>query len=261
MWNWCPSLEFLIAQTQSSAEWHLPVSWACSLSTCWCDLFALWSFSSLFCRPGMWPFSKASYLAVPAPESPPPRQKGHRGCLFVSARRRWKTQIPHTNIFSSCYHLGRSFLLVNVCVLWVKKDRGRGQRNQAAENPKYLPRHPWHVVWIPWSAQVHIFLQGRCCPTLLQHVCSHACRDVSLTCWHASWTCDGHAVMCRQVLYFSASNSGDTFVKMFSSSRHLLAVIHIWCNMLIYSLALQLDHSDLKLLSSILTISIYRTLS
>lgn len=120
MWNWCPSLEFLIAQTQSSAEWHLVVSWACSLSTCWCDLFALWSFPSLFCRPGMWPFSKASYLAVPAPE--PPHQKRHRDCLFVSARRRWKTQIPHTNSFSSRYQLGRSFLPVNVCVLWVKKD-------------------------------------------------------------------------------------------------------------------------------------------
>lgn len=148
MWSWYPLLEFLIAQTQSSAEWHLLVSRACSLSTCWCDLFALWSFSSLFCKPGMWPFSKASYLAVPAPE-PPPSPKSTQGvflCLQGDDERHRSHTLTSLQAAISSSDLSRPSTCV--CYGW-KRIGGRGQRNQAAENPKYLPRHPWHVVWIP----------------------------------------------------------------------------------------------------------------
>lgn len=137
MWNYCPSLEFLIAQTQSSAEWHLLVSWACSLSTCWCDLFALWSFSSLFCRPGMWPFSKASYLAVPAPESPPRLAKKDTGVVFLclqgdDERRRSHTLTSFQAAISSADLSCRSTC---VCYGWKRiGGGGRGVKQQKIPN-------------------------------------------------------------------------------------------------------------------------------
>lgn len=185
MWNGCPSLEFLIAQTQTSAEWHLLVSWACSLSTCWCDLFALWSFSSLFYRPGMWPFSKASYLAVPAPEPPTPSPKRTQGLSFCVCEATMKDTDPTHWLLSKPLSARQIFLAgQRVYVLWVKKDRGVGEEESSSRKSR-IPAQASLACRLN-SLICSGSLQGRCCPTLLQHVCSHACRDVSLTCRHAS---------------------------------------------------------------------------
>lgn len=56
-----------------------------------------------------------------------------------------------------------------------------GFREQGAENPTYLPRHPWHFAWIPPNLLMFTFSHSkRCGPTLLKLVCSQACKDVSL---------------------------------------------------------------------------------
>lgn len=132
---------------------------------------------------------------------PESSSKGRKGRLFCVC----KTPLPLLFMPLSALQISPS-----VCVTG-EKDGWRGEgwgvlRNQAAENPKYLPRHPWHVVWIPpiyscsHSHEVEVWphLAAACLQS-----CMHGCVPVCIFFYQVM----GHSyvTVCKQWLYFSSS--------------------------------------------------------
>lgn len=134
--------------------------------------------------------SPVTICSVLRPKYAAPRPGFVSWCSFPGSPSKAQSEMMDTDmaprhsyhLYSCYYQSWKSLLPCSQCVhILVEKEGGcglGGLRKQAAENPTYLPRHSQHAVWLPRSTHIHILIKQRCGPTLVRHVCSHACLNV-----------------------------------------------------------------------------------